>query len=158
MALMALRVIENHNCHNDRFNLEKICATLKPAIVYFFSAGTYGLLFLFCKLIFSTQKRQMTELRLREILKERKISVSRLAEQSGISASNLSNYMNGKISPTLETLGKISETLNIEISELFRKSDDIALMVRVNGETYEINKDEIIEFIKHKRVKNEQSE
>lgn len=100
----------------------------------------------------------MTELRLREILKERKISVSRLAEQSGISASNLSNYMNGKISPTLETLGKISETLNIEISELFRKSDDIALMVRVNGETYEINKDEIIEFIKHKRVKNEQSE
>ena len=66
--------------------------------------------------------------------------------------------MNGKISPTLETLGKISETLNIEISELFRKSDDIALMVRVNGETYEINKDEIIEFIKHKRVKNEQSE
>ena len=100
----------------------------------------------------------MTELRLREILKERKISVSRLAEQSGISASNLSNYMNVKISPTLETLGKISETLNIEISELFRKSDDIALMVRVNGETYEINKDEIIEFIKHKRVKNEQSE
>lgn len=95
---------------------------------------------------------------MREILKERKISVSRLAEQSGISASNLSNYMNGKISPTLETLGKISETLNIEISELFRKSDDIALMVRVNGETYEINKDEIIEFIKHKRVKNEQSE
>ena len=100
----------------------------------------------------------MTELRLREILKERKISVSRLAEQSGISASNLSNYMNGKISPTLETLGKISETLNIEISELFRKSDDIALMVRVNGETYEINKDEIFEFIKHTRVINEQSE
>lgn len=98
------------------------------------------------------------EFRLREILKERQISISQLACHSGISASNLSNYMSGKISPTLETLTKIADTLNIDITELFKRPDDVVLMARVNGETYEIDKDEIVEFVKNKQVQNEQLE
>lgn len=56
-------------------------------------------------------------LRLREILKERNLTVAQFAEMSGMSQSNISNYMNGNISPTLDTLHKIANALDIEITE-----------------------------------------
>lgn len=92
--------------------------------------------------------------RLREILKERKITVGQFAELSGISQSNLSNYMIGKISPTLDTLNKIAETLNIDITELFRKENDVILMARYEDKFVEINKSDLLEFIESKIKEN----
>lgn len=67
---------------------------------------------------------------------------------SGISQSNLSNYMMGKISPTLETLSKISAVLRIDITELFKKKEDITLMAKVDGRMIEINNKDLLEFVK----------
>ena len=50
----------------------------------------------------------MIELRLREILAKRGITLKDFAAQSGLSQSNLSNYINGKISPTLDTVSRIA--------------------------------------------------
>ena len=88
--------------------------------------------------------------RLREILKTRQITIGQFAEMSGISQSNLSNYMMGKVSPTLDTLNKIANTLNMNITELFKKEEDIVLMARIGENEVEISKDELLSFIKSK--------
>lgn len=92
-------------------------------------------------------------LRLREILKERNLTIAQFAEISGMSQSNISNYMNGNISPTLETLYKISHALDIEITELFKKKEEIKLIASYEGETVEISPSELLEFVKNKLLK-----
>lgn len=92
--------------------------------------------------------------RLREILKERHITIGQFAEQSGISQSNLSNYMIGKVSPTLDTLNKIASALDVDITALFKKEQEVSLMARIGDETIEIKQDELIEFIKAKKNGN----
>lgn len=85
--------------------------------------------------------------RLREILKERQITIAQFAVISGISQSNLSNYMMGKVSPTLETLNKIADALNVDITTLFRKEEDVVLMAKYKGKTIEIDKKELLNYI-----------
>lgn len=58
-------------------------------------------------------------LRLKDILKERSISISSCASMVGITQANMSNIVNGKSSPTLDTLERIATALNIPITELF---------------------------------------
>ncbi len=70
-----------------------------------------------------------------------------------MSQSNLSNYINGKISPTLDTLKKITAHLDIEVVELFRDREEIELYVKYNGELYPISKQDIIELITNKTKK-----
>lgn len=94
------------------------------------------------------------KLRLREILKTRLMTLSAFSELSGISQPNLSNYINGNVSPTLEMLTRIAEALNIPISELFEESDSIELYVRYNGNMYNITSKDIINIIESK-IKNE---
>lgn len=91
--------------------------------------------------------------RLREILKDKNMTIGQLSEISGISQSNLSNYMSGKISPTLDTLNRLAGALDIELVDLFKKKEDIVLMVRYNDELVEINKKDLIDFIIQKKGK-----
>ena len=90
------------------------------------------------------------EFRLREILKDRQITIGQFAEISGISQSNLSNYMMGKVSPTLDTLNKIAEALNVDITYLFRKEKEIILIAKYEGKSIELNTEDLINFIKLK--------
>lgn len=91
------------------------------------------------------------ELRLKEILSQRGITLKDFAVSSGISQSNLSNYLNGNISPTLDTLKKIATNLDIDIVELFKEKDDIELYAKFNGVLYPISKNDIIGIIKGKK-------
>lgn len=59
------------------------------------------------------------ELRVKEILAERKMSIRGLAELMKVDPASLSRSLSGKM--TLETLKKIAEALNIDIWELFTK-------------------------------------
>lgn len=93
------------------------------------------------------------ELRLREILAQRGLTLKDFAVSTGMSQSNLSNYINGKISPTLDTLKKIAAHLDIEVVELFREREEIELYVKYNGELYPISKQDIIELITNKTKK-----
>ncbi|WP_315518867.1 helix-turn-helix transcriptional regulator [Hoylesella nanceiensis] len=91
-------------------------------------------------------------IRLKEILKDKGLTMVQLAELSGITPSNLSNYTNGKVSPTLETLNKIADALNIDITELFKPKEDVSLYAEYDGTTYKINKEDIITLIKNKQI------
>lgn len=89
-------------------------------------------------------------LRLKEILKERNLSLTKFSTMVGISQSNLSNYLNGNISPKLDTLEKIADCLCIEVTELFRKKDDFEIFVRYNGVYYPITANDLRTIIENK--------
>lgn len=90
------------------------------------------------------------DLRLKEILVQRGITLKEFAQSSGISQSNLSNYLNGNISPTLDTLKKIALNLNIDLVELFREKDEIEIYAKRDGILYPINKSDILDIISRK--------
>lgn len=91
------------------------------------------------------------ELRIKEILASRGITLKEFSQTSGISQSNLSNYLNGNISPTLDTLKKMASFLNIEVVELFKEKDDIEFYAKHDGILYPISKTDIISLIEKKR-------
>ena len=91
------------------------------------------------------------ELRLKEILAQRGITLKDFAQMSGISQSNLSNYLNGNISPTLDTLKKIASFLDIDIVDLFREKDDIEFYAKHDGILYPISKEDIFRVIEKKK-------
>lgn len=59
-------------------------------------------------------------LRIKEIIKEKHITIQDLADAIGINRVTLSNSINGN--PTVETLQKIATALNVEVWELFTSS------------------------------------
>lgn len=91
------------------------------------------------------------DLRLKEILAQRGVTLKDFAQMSGISQSNLSNYLNGNISPTLDTLKKIASFLNIDVVELFREKDDVELYAKHDGILYPISKEDILSVIEKKK-------
>lgn len=91
------------------------------------------------------------ELRLKEILAQRGITLKDFAQMSGISQSNLSNYLNGNISPTLDTLKKIASFLNIDVVELFKEKDDVELYAKHDGILYPIKRNDILDIISKKQ-------
>lgn len=48
------------------------------------------------------------ELRIKDVLKEKKVTVVSLAGMIGITQPNMSNIVNGKSTPSLETLERIA--------------------------------------------------
>ena len=61
-------------------------------------------------------------LRIKEVLKEQGITAKELAERVGISRENMTNIINEKSKPSFDTLIKISEAINVPMSELFEDS------------------------------------
>lgn len=61
------------------------------------------------------------KLRIKEVAKEKKVSISTLASMIGITQPNLSNIVNDKSKPSLDTLEKIANALDVPITELFSK-------------------------------------
>lgn len=75
-------------------------------------------------------------------MESKDIKVSSLAETVGITRANMSNIVNGKSTPSLDTLDRIATALNVDITDLFKKNDsgeDINGFVRVKGTIYEIH-------------------
>ena len=91
------------------------------------------------------------DLRLKEILTQKGITLKDFANSSGISQSNLSNYINGNISPTLDTLKRIASHLDIDMVELFKEKEDVELFAKYKGELYSITKDDLIRILVEKR-------
>lgn len=87
--------------------------------------------------------------RLKEILKERKLTISTFAEMVGITQPNMSNIINLKSSPSLDTLNRIADTLNVPIGKLFgeEEDEDIELSIKHKGKIYKITKELIIKAI-----------
>lgn len=61
----------------------------------------------------------MLQLRIKEICKEQGITLNILAERIGVTQPSISGLATGKIKPSLDTLEKLSQALNVGIGELF---------------------------------------
>lgn len=88
-------------------------------------------------------------LRIKEICAEKGISIKDLAEKMNIKAPTLSTQINGN--PTLETLYKIADALEVHITELFEPPTNIKVNVEFEGESIRITEKDIVELIKQKR-------
>lgn len=62
------------------------------------------------------------ESRVKELLKEKGITISNLAEQIGTTQTSLSRALGDNGNPTYETLNKIANVLNVGMSELFKSN------------------------------------
>lgn len=78
------------------------------------------------------------------------MTLKAFSELSGISQPNLSNYINGNVSPTLEMLTRISKSLDIRLTELFEESDSLEIYVKYNGNMYNVTTNDIINLLKFK--------
>lgn len=66
-------------------------------------------------------KHYNMELRIKEILKEKKITAISLAETVGMAQPSMSNIVNGKVMPSVETLERIAVALSIPFTDLFEQ-------------------------------------
>ena len=73
--------------------------------------------------------------RIKELCKERGILLKDLAARLNITAIGLSQSINQEY-PQLQTLERIANALNVEVSELFAPKEDFIAFVRANGETH----------------------
>lgn len=62
------------------------------------------------------------ESRIKDLLKERGITISSLAEQIGTTQTSLSRALGENGNPTYETLSKIAKVLSVDMSELFKSN------------------------------------
>ena len=78
-------------------------------------------------------------LRVKEICRERGITMEKLASVLDITPNTLTRNINGN--PTIETLEKISKALDVSFIDLFEQpeKDGLIGIVRYNGKPYEIN-------------------
>ena len=76
------------------------------------------------------------DLRIKEVIKEKGLTIQALADQIGINRVNLSSSINGN--PTIETLGKIATALNVPITELFEQPQQNAFTCPKCGAALEI--------------------
>lgn len=65
-------------------------------------------------------------MRIKEVLKEKGITVSELADKMGISRVGLSQHIHGN--PSVDVLERIASALNVSVSELFERDETTALV------------------------------
>ena len=77
------------------------------------------------------------KLRVKEICKSKGITMERIANELGITPNTLTRNINGN--PTIETLGKIADALNVTIIELFEPDSDFTALIDNEGTLYRVN-------------------
>lgn len=80
----------------------------------------------------------MVELRIKDISKEKGITINALAEAVGVAQPTLSRIINGKQTPALDTLDKIAGALGVEVYELFKPSGTASLSCPHCGKPIEV--------------------
>ena len=68
-------------------------------------------------------------LRIKDIIKQKRITVQDLADKMGISRVGLSQHINGN--PSVEVLERIATALEVEVWELFDRNSDTELTALV---------------------------
>lgn len=81
----------------------------------------------------------MAVLKIKQIAKEKGMTMAKLAEEMGVHPVNLSSSLSGN--PTLSTLTKIAEVLNVEVADLFERENKTSVngFVKVDDTVYEVS-------------------
>lgn len=99
----------------------------------------------------------MERFRIKEILKDRGMTMQQLSEELGIHRTNLSTSLSGN--PTLSRLEEIAKILDVKLTDLFREDEGVKEkklngFVEFDGEIFRINAVEDLEELIN-RVKEE---
>lgn len=81
----------------------------------------------------------MIQLRIKELCKKHQITINDLASRIGVAQPTLSRIINAKQTPSLDTLEKIAEALDVEVTELFKPADKAKITCPHCGKTISIN-------------------
>ena len=92
----------------------------------------------------------MAELRIKEVCKEKGVKVMDLSTMIGVSQTNTSNIINGKVNPSLETLEKIASALNVRITELFEEPTNLNGYIELDGTIHKVTSKEDIKKLAEK--------
>ena len=81
----------------------------------------------------------MAKLRVKEIVKQKGLTLAKVAEMLDVHPVNLSTALNGN--PTLSTLSRIAEVLEVEVADLFEREDkpSIGGFVKIGTEVVEVS-------------------
>jgi transcriptional regulator with XRE-family HTH domain len=81
----------------------------------------------------------MAKLRVKEIVKQKGLTMVKVADMLDIHPVNLSTALNGN--PTLSTLSRIAEVLEVEVADLFEREDrpSIGGFVKIGTEVVEVS-------------------
>ncbi|MCK9470696.1 MAG: helix-turn-helix transcriptional regulator [Bacilli bacterium] len=86
---------------------------------------------------------------IRRIRNSRKLSIEDIRKVSGLSKSTISELENGKSNPTNETLNKLAEVLEVNITEFYNNTINESNFHKINTKQITLNnKDNFIELIK----------
>lgn len=80
------------------------------------------------------------ELKVKDLIKQKGMTMQQFAEMLGVTRDTLTRNINGN--PTLETLERIANALEVDIAELFVRNtpdSDVSGYVKVKGTIYEIH-------------------
>lgn len=64
------------------------------------------------------EKMELNAKKLRFIMARKEVGVRELAEKAGISAAAVSRYTRGITKPSIKSLGKIANALDVEVEEI----------------------------------------
>lgn len=92
----------------------------------------------------------MATLKVKQVAKQRGLTLAKLADELGMHPVNLSASLNGN--PTVATLDKIAEVLGVSIADLFEKESkpQICGFVKVGNEVLEVSSIADIENVLNK--------
>ena len=88
-------------------------------------------------------------LRIKELCKEKHITMIEIADRIGINAVTLSQSLNGN--PTLSRLQQVADVLGVSVPDLFVKPDSKSIFgcLYVNGAPHIVNnKDDVLNLLK----------
>jgi len=83
-------------------------------------------------------------IRIKEVIKEKGLTVAKVAELMEIQQTSLSRIINGG-NTTVEMLAKIAKALNVAVTELFQSDVGLYGLVQYNGKTYKIDSIETLQ-------------
>lgn len=91
--------------------------------------------------------------KIKEICKDKGVKLEDLASGIGTSQASISRIITGNGNPTMDSLERIANFLNVRVSDLFL-NDGIVGFIKTNGNTHEINSisdiEKLLEEIKSK--------
>lgn len=76
--------------------------------------------------------------RIKELAKEKSTTISDLAIKCGVPQTSISRIISGGSNPTIDTLEKIAEALNVNLTDLF-EDEDVSGFVKIKGVIHEVN-------------------
>ncbi|MDR1913880.1 MAG: helix-turn-helix transcriptional regulator [Clostridiales bacterium] len=76
------------------------------------------------------------------ILKDKKLSKTEVAKRMGLSRESLYRILT--CNPTLDNLQKLANALEVSISELFEKKEEVSVYVEYKGERKRITEKDLI--------------